>query len=276
MVETHLIAYGILKGYTFWYHHGERADEVEYDDDEMQDEFDVEEDLDNDSQSDDEMDEMIKDLFPIYYGLTQKGVEMGASNVVDCTEEPNDDAKKFFRLIKDFEQPAYPGSTCSKLSAMVKLLHIKSLGRWSNESFTMLLEFLKNELLPFGSTLAESYYEAKKTIKGLGLSYNKIDACRNDCMLFWKEDAKLDACKVCHASRWKDEKHSGEEKRKENGKKISVKGLFHFLLKPRLQRLFMCSKIAAEMRWHYEERIEDGVMRHLAYSKARKTFDELH
>ena len=38
----------------------------------------------------------------------------------------------------------------------------------------------------------------------------------------------------------------------------------------------MCSKIAAEMRWHYEERIEDGVMRHPADSKASKNFDELH
>ena len=109
---------------------------------------------------------------------------MRASNTVDCIEEPNDDATKFLRLINDLEQPVYPCSSCSKLSTMLKLLHIKSLGRWSNESFTMLLEFLKNELLPFGSTLAESYYEAKKTIKDLGLSYNKIDACRNDCMLF--------------------------------------------------------------------------------------------
>jgi len=95
VVEIHLIAYGILEGYTFWYHHGEGADELEPHDDEMQEDFNVEEDLDGDSQSDDETDEMIKDLFPIYYGLTQKGVEMGASNAVDCTEEPNDDAKFF-------------------------------------------------------------------------------------------------------------------------------------------------------------------------------------
>ena len=65
---------------------------------------------------------MIEDLFPIYYGLTQKGVEMGASNTVDCMEEPNDDAKKYFRLIKDFEQLVYLCSNCSKLSAMLKLL----------------------------------------------------------------------------------------------------------------------------------------------------------
>jgi len=81
---------------------------------------------------------------------------------------------------------------------------------------------------------------------------------------------------VCHALRWKDEKHSGVEKRKENDKKISVEVLRHFPLKPRLQHFFMCSKRASEMRWHYEEHIEDGVKRQPADSKAWKKFGELH
>jgi hypothetical protein len=34
--------------------------------------------------------------------------------------------------------------------------------------------------------------------------------------------------------------------------------LRHFPLIPRLQRLFMCSKTAKEMRWHEEERSKDG------------------
>jgi len=59
----------------------------------------------------------------------------------------------------------------------------------------MLLEFLKNELLPMDSLSPNSYYEVKKIIKDLGLSYTKIDACVNDCMLFWKDDETLDACK---------------------------------------------------------------------------------
>ena len=36
----------------------------------------IEEDLERDSQGDGETDEIIKDLFPIYCDLTQKGVEM--------------------------------------------------------------------------------------------------------------------------------------------------------------------------------------------------------
>jgi len=70
------------------------------------------------------------------------------------------------------------------MSALVKLLHIKTLGRWSNELFTMLLKFMKEELFLNGSNFPYSYYEAKKMIKDLRLSYEKIDSCVNDCMLY--------------------------------------------------------------------------------------------
>jgi len=56
----------------------------------------------------------------------------------------------------------------------------------------MLLQFLKDELLPYGSSFPSFLYEAKRMIIELGLSYKKIDACINDCMLYWKEDEKLD------------------------------------------------------------------------------------
>ena len=64
----------------------------------------------------------------------------------------------------------------------------------------MLLKCMKEELLPNGSNLSDSYYEAKKMIKDLGLSYKKIDSCVNDCMLYWKEDEELNTYKVCGVS----------------------------------------------------------------------------
>ncbi|XP_057999322.1 uncharacterized protein LOC131178381 [Hevea brasiliensis] len=191
-------------------------------------------------------------------------------------EEPNEEANKFYRLLRDFEQPLYQGSKSSKLSCLVKLLHIKSLGRWSNESFTMLLQLLKDELLPQGSNLPQSYYDAKKVIQDLGLSYKKIDACVNNCMLYWKEDERLDFCKICGYSRWKTDKYNGEDKVKTNGKRIPKKILRYFPLKPRLQRLFMSTKTASLMRWHKDKRVDDGVMRHPADSMAWISFDKLH
>ncbi|KAH0781568.1 hypothetical protein KY290_001166 [Solanum tuberosum] len=105
---------------------------------------------------------------------------------------------------------------------------------------------LKGELLPDGANLPNSYYEAKKIIQELRLSYNKIDACTNDCMLYWKEDSLLDSCKVCDASRWKINAHSGETKNKKC-KKIALKSLRYFPLKPRLQRLFMSTNTSTLM-----------------------------
>ncbi|XP_020270974.1 uncharacterized protein LOC109846163 [Asparagus officinalis] len=95
-------------------------------------------------------------------------------------------------------------------------------------------------------------------------------------MLFWKNEEDLDTCQRCGASRWKLDKHGKEIKRKANGKKIPQKTLRYFPLKPRLQRLYMSSKTASDMRWHHERQVEDGVMRHPADSKAWKNFNELH
>jgi len=70
-------------------------------------------------------------------------------------------------------------------------------------------------------------------IKYLELSYRKIDSCVNNCMLYWKDDEKLDTCKVCGASRWKTNKRNGEDKYGLNGKRIPQKTLRCFPLKPR-------------------------------------------
>ncbi|KAK6803468.1 hypothetical protein RDI58_001252 [Solanum bulbocastanum] len=88
---------------------------------------------------------------------------------------------------------------------------------------------LKEELLTDGANLPNSYYEAKKIIKELALSYNKIDACTNDCILYWKEDSQLDSCKVCGASRWKIDTHS-KETRNKKGKKIAIQRAYAIFL----------------------------------------------
>nr|XP_009792400.1 PREDICTED: uncharacterized protein LOC104239463 [Nicotiana sylvestris] len=264
MVKSHLIVHGIIQNYTFWYHHGEKLGEPQSTPEDVEDD-DIEE-----ADGEDEIHGILRDLYPDF------DVDNTNTDGDDFLEmKPNLEAKKFYRLLKDFEQPLYQNSKVSKLSTMVKLLHIKSIGRWSHESFTMLLKMLKEDLLPDESNLPDSYYEAKKIIRDLGLSYRKIDACKNNCMLYWKDDKFLESCKVCGASRWKEDKHSGETKFK-SGKKIAHKILRYFPLKPRLQRLFMSSKISSLMTCHHDKRVNDGIMRHPADSMAWKKFDELH
>ena len=49
------------------------------------------------------------------------------------------------------------------------------------------------------------------------LEYEKILACHNDGMLFWKGNKDLDSCTVCEESKWKDDIHLDE-----NGQPISL------------------------------------------------------
>ena len=66
----------------------------------------------------------------------------------------------------------------------------------------MLLQLLK-DLLPSDAKLPKDHYEAKKIIHDLGLGYEKIHACPNDCVLFWKENVNLEVCPYFATSKWK-------------------------------------------------------------------------
>src|SRR3954467_12050955 len=105
------------------------------------------------------------------------------------------------------------------------------------------------------------------------VDYKKIDACENDCMLFWKQEKNLDFCKICNVSRWKTNAHSPTDNQR---KKVPRKVLRHFPLIPRLQKLYAVKLTAKDMRWHAEERHDDGILRHPADSDAWKDFDNKH
>lgn len=65
-----------------------------------------------------------------------------------------------------------------------------------------MLHLLKRAFL-IGESLPKNYHEAKKYTRDLGLDYIKIDACKNDCILFWKEYENYESCPNCNTSRWK-------------------------------------------------------------------------
>ncbi|XP_039134114.1 uncharacterized protein LOC120271498 isoform X2 [Dioscorea cayenensis subsp. rotundata] len=216
---------------------------------------------------------MLQDTFGI------SNVDMGdETSPISSLGGPNNEASQFFKLLEDANKELYPGcSKFTKLTFIVRLYHIKCLSGWSNKSLDLLLALLK-EAFPEGETLPESFYELKKVVKDLGLDYKKIDACPNDCMLYWKEAAHDEICKICGVSRWKQmQKNLGATTSSEvKEKKIPVKVLRHFPLVPRLQRLFMSSKTASLMVWHDQDRVKDGFLRHPANSVAWKDFDAKH
>ena len=89
----------------------------------------------------------------------------------------------FYKMVEDAGKELYPGCKYSKLRFIIRLLHIKFVGRWSNKSVDMLLELLK-DVLPEESSIPKNFNVAKKMAKGVGLGYVKIHACENDCILF--------------------------------------------------------------------------------------------
>jgi len=137
----------------------------------------------------------------------------------------------FAVVLEEMKQQLYPGASYSRFSFVVKLLHIKSYYRISNVVLTAILKLLS---LSFPhSCLPASYNEAKKLIRALGLGYESIHVCPNNCVLFQKDYAKFDECPVCGASRWKD----GEGRNKSPHKVLR-----HFPLIPRLKRMFASKK----------------------------------
>ena len=114
-------------------------------------------------------------------------------------------------MLKKADKLLHGQTRHSKLSATVHLYNLKCLGGVSNTIFLALLEFI-NQLLPDnGEALPDNTYQAKKFLRDIGLRYEKILACCNDCMLFWKDNKDLDSCIKCGQSKWNDEVHLDDD-----------------------------------------------------------------
>ncbi|XP_071700321.1 uncharacterized protein [Rutidosis leptorrhynchoides] len=141
------------------------------------------------------------------------------------------------QLFVDAEKPLYTGCmNFSKLSAVIQLVNLKSNNGWSDTSFTSLLELL-NKMLPEGNEFLVSTYQAKKLMYKCGKPTDNVDS---------------DVSK--------------------NGPPAKL--LWYLPIIPRLKRLFANEKDAKLLRWHAEDRKNDGKMRHVADSLQWKNFDK--
>ena len=61
---------------------------------------------------------------------------------------------------------------------------------------------LISEVLPTGHKMPKDMYQSKKLLEGLGMEYEKIDVCQDNCMLFWKEHDREHKCLKCGKSRY--------------------------------------------------------------------------
>ena len=186
-------------------------------------------------------------------------------------EMPNPEAQKLYNLLQFSEQKLYDDCETSQLSAMARMLSLKSDHHWSEACFDQTSHFIK-DILPENNTFLDSFYNTKKHMEGLGLPSIQIDCCVNGCMIYWGADIEMISCKFCSQSRYKTRVDGSTKQRKQ----VAVKRMIYFPLAPRLQRLYASPATAAHMRWHAEHHQENDMMRHCSDSEESKKFDKAH
>ncbi|XP_019256400.1 PREDICTED: uncharacterized protein LOC109234800 [Nicotiana attenuata] len=191
---------------------------------------------------------------------------------IDRDELPNPDAQKFYDMIDSANQEVWPGcETYSQLSAVARLLHIKSEHHLSDRCFDDICQYV-NEMIPPDNLMPNNFYETKKLMQEMNMPVEKIHSCINACMIYWGEDSELSHCKFCRHPRYKPTRQISNSKRN----LVPFKHMYYFPLTPRLQRLYASDMTAAHMRWHAEHEVEEGVMRYCSDAPVWKHFDKMH
>ena len=127
-------------------------------------------------------------------------------------------------------------------STLVKLYNLKVRYWWSDANFLELLKSLK-ENLPTTNELQTSLYGRKKTLGALGMEYEKIHGCPNNCCLYKKEFANaIECCPKCGQWSWKIFKDTNEER-----KKFPSKVIWYFPPILQFKRLFSSIECAEKL-----------------------------
>jgi hypothetical protein len=243
----HLCKFGFMPGYDVWTHHREtihqRTASVAEDED--------------DRSGDDRMDEMFDAIRP--------GLE------TNLEDPPTSEVQKFFDMLRVSEEPLHEHTTVSVLIFVTRITPIKSKFAFSNKCYKELLSMFSN-VLPSNHKMPKDMYQSKKLLYALGMAYEKIDVCKDNCIIFYKEHKNETKCLKCCKSRC-------VEVANEDGEKVMTKTahkqLRYMPLTPRMKQLFISKKTARHMKWHKEGVCEnDQVMVHTSDSEAWKAPDD--
>ncbi|CAA7022709.1 unnamed protein product [Microthlaspi erraticum] len=164
--------------------------------------------------------------------------------------------------------PLYDGCKvgCSPLSTATRMMSLKTDHNMSEECVDGWAELVK-DLLPEDNLSPESYSVVQKLVRGLGLPYQMIDVCIDNCMIYWREDEYGLTCRFCRKSRYKE----GSEK-----VPIPQKRMWYLPITDRLKRLYQSTRTAEAMRWHAEHTVKDGEIAHPSDAKAWKHFQSVY
>jgi hypothetical protein len=239
--------FGFIPGYEVWKHHGEsvhqRTTSVAKEED--------------DRSGDDGIDEMLDAIRP--------------ELETNPEDPPTPEVQKFFDMLRVLEELLHEHTTLSVLAFVTRLTSIKSKFSFSNKCYKELLS-LFSDVLSSNHKMSKDMYQLKKLLSALGMEYEKIDACEDNYMLFYKEHKDETKCLKCDKSRFVEVINKVGEK---VTTKVAHKQLRYMPLMPQMKWLFISKKIARHMRWHKEGVCEnDQVMVYSSDSEAWKALDD--
>lgn len=178
----------------------------------------------------------------------------------NINEMENNVSKEEKMLREQSMEMLFPGSTTSRLSACLLILDLQASYAWSDRSVTSLLKLLKT-LLPVGNSIPTSRGEARKMLDAVGMRYETIHACPNDCCLYRNSHAFETHCYKCGAPRYRSDLQ---------GTKTPQKVLRHMPIIPRIQHMYRVKSLAELMSWHATHRSTYDIIRIPADGKAWK------
>lgn len=157
--------------------------------------------------------------------------------------------------------PLFENSPMTSLEANIMILNMMRGNKSTNVSISNAFALFHRVILPQPNSLADSEYEASKQLMELGLEYESIDVCPNNCVLFRGEHKDKEVCprRNCHAMRHKRHGNSW----------IPQKVLRRFPLVPRLTRIFQSPVHSASMTYHRRALVSrrDNLVRHMSQSQ---------
>jgi hypothetical protein len=164
------------------------------------------------------------------------------------SEDPPPEVQNFYRLLVASEEKVHDGTDVTILHAVAHLMAFKSKYNFSNQCYNDIVKLII-DLIPAKHNMLKDLYQSKKIVSNLRMNYEKIDACKKNCMLFWKED--IDDTECMHCGRSRDMKVINKDGASLTTK-VAVKELCYIPITPRLTQLFLCKETMQQMRWHKE------------------------
>jgi hypothetical protein len=166
-VSYYVFKHGFMLHYLVWHEHGEVETTVESDGD----------------QDVDQIYDMVDDIRNEYLELRNNQALL-------------EDVKEFYKLLEALEAKVHEGTDVTILQAVTRLMAMKSKYNFSNNYYNDIVKLII-DLIPSNHNMPKDLYHCKKIVASLGMNYQKIDACEDNCMLFWKEHEKTTHCIHC-------------------------------------------------------------------------------